>query len=68
MSVQGESFKSEIAWGKIHKILVLKHWVLIYQNSAAANLVPKKVMSGEQLSGFNKLIHEVTERHKILKR
>ena len=68
VSVQGESFKSEIAWKNIHKILKLKNWVLIYQNSAAASLIPKNSMSVEQLSGFNKLIHEVTERHKIIKR
>lgn len=66
VSVQGESFNSELAWKNIHKILELKNWVLIYQNSAVANLVPKKSMRGEQLSDFKKLIHEVTERHKIL--
>ena len=67
INVIGESFKSEIEWKNIYKILELKNWVLIYQNSAVANLVPKKSLNKEQQTAFSKFIKEVAEKHKIPK-
>jgi YcxB-like protein len=50
----GESFNSEMDWTKIHKIVELKNWILIYQNRQIANVIPKESF-GDNLSGFKLL-------------
>ena len=51
----GETFNSEMDWTKIHKILELKDWVLIYQNSQFFNLIPKESFS-DKLDEFKDLV------------
>jgi len=53
--VTGESFKSEMDWMKIYKIVELKSWFLIYQNKRAANLIAKETLRDQQ-GAFKKLI------------
>lgn len=53
--VTGESFKSEMNWEKIYKIVELKSWFLIYQNKSVANLISKTTL-GDQQGAFKKLI------------
>ena len=68
LSVQGESFNSELAWKNIHKILELKNWVLIYQNSAVANLIPLKSFEPNQLASFKTLIKEMSGTYSIARK
>ena len=64
-SIQGDSFNSEMYWAQTHKILELKHWILIYQDQAVANLVPMESFSPDQRISFKKLIQEVSETYNI---
>lgn len=64
-SIQGDSFNSEMYWAKTHNILELKHWILIYQDQAVANLVPMKSFTHDQRISFKKLIQEVSETYNI---
>ena len=40
--IRGESFYMEILWSKIHKVVEMKKWFLIYQNNLSAIIIPKK--------------------------
>ena len=53
--VRGETFTSEMDWSKIHKILELKDWVLIYQSNSTANII-KKEYFGEKIEEFRALV------------
>jgi len=51
----GETFELKIEWDKIHKIMELKKWVLIYPNKKAAFILPKEDF-GERISDFRTLV------------
>lgn len=55
MLIKGESFGSELSWSKVLKVVELKDWILIYQNRAVANAIPKSSFSSEQLVEFRQL-------------
>jgi hypothetical protein len=68
LEVVGESFNSELAWKSIHKILEFNNWVLIYQNSAVANLIPLKSFEPNQLASFKTLIKEMSGTYSIARK
>ncbi len=37
LTISGKSFQSELKWNEVHKITFTKNWILIWQNSLAAN-------------------------------
>lgn len=40
--IRGESFSSQLSWDKVYKVTKLKHWVLIWQNRQAANIISRR--------------------------
>ena len=40
---------ADIPWSKFYKIIELKNWFLIYQNSNHANFIPKKLFDSVQI-------------------
>ncbi|MFZ1685790.1 MAG: YcxB family protein [Flavobacteriales bacterium] len=45
----GESFSMEFAWTKTYKVVELRNWFMIYQNTLSAVLIPKRAFApGEQ--------------------
>lgn len=40
--IRGESFSSQLSWDKVYKVTKLKHWVLIWQNNRAANIISRR--------------------------
>jgi hypothetical protein len=52
--VTGETFKSEMDWSKIYRIVEFKNWILIYQNKLIANIV-KKESFGPDIQHFRDL-------------
>jgi hypothetical protein len=51
----GETFNSDMDWTKIYKVQELKEWILIYQNTQIANLIPKESF-GDNLQEFRELV------------
>lgn len=51
----GETFSEEMDWSEINKVLELKAWMLIYQNTGSAIILPKASF-GKNLNEFKDLI------------
>ena len=60
IKIQGESFYTEVAWKKLFKIDEQTNWFLIYQNTLSAIIIPKKDLSGHQVSEFKKIITSIS--------
>lgn len=39
LAISGESFKVELSWDKVHRIIKTKKWILIFQSRQSANLI-----------------------------
>ena len=59
IKMQGDSFYTVLDWAKIYKVQELKDWVLIYQNSLSAIIIPKKSLTGK-LREFKHLLHSIS--------
>lgn len=57
ISIQGNSFKSEMDWKKTYKVIELKKWILIYQNKLVFNVIPKESF-GSNLQDFKDLVRK----------
>ncbi|GAA4319248.1 hypothetical protein GCM10023149_17850 [Mucilaginibacter gynuensis] len=57
--VTGESFNAEYSWEKTHKVWELNNWILIYQNSRSASVIPKSSFSDTQLWDFKYMVKNV---------
>ena len=55
IKITGETFNSELDWGKTYKIKELKDWILIYENRQIANILPKESF-GEKIKDFRILV------------
>lgn len=55
IKITGETFNSELDWGKTYEIKELKDWILIYQNRQVANVLPKESF-GENIKDFRILV------------
>lgn len=62
----GESFASEMEWQKIHKVLELRDWILIYQSKQVFNVIPKESF-GKNLSDFKSLVRNCNVKSKFRK-
>src|SRR5436190_13973760 len=58
IKIHGDSFYTVLDWGKIYKVQELKDWMLIYQNSLSAIIIPKRSLTGK-LREFKHLLHSV---------
>ena len=56
--MRGESFYTVLDWAKMYKVQELKDWVLIYQNSLSAIIIPKRSLTGN-LREFKHLLHSI---------
>lgn len=66
IKMSGESFNSEMDWLKIYKIQELKNWVLIYQNRAAANIIPKESFD-DKIDDFREMVKKKNIKYKLKK-
>ena len=61
LEISGESFTSKLSWDKFYKVTETKNWILIWQSSRMANVLPKRdVWEGEQQQ-----LKELLMRHKV---
>jgi hypothetical protein len=51
----GETFNQEMDWSEIYKVLELNAWILVYQNTGSAIILPKTSF-GKNLNEFKDLI------------
>jgi hypothetical protein len=57
IKIIGESFSSELDWGKTYKVIERKDWILIYQDKIVANIIPKESF-GDRLEEFKRIVRE----------
>jgi hypothetical protein len=57
--ITGQSFYTELAWARIFKVVELREWYMIYQNSLSAILVPKRAFRGGEESAFRRMVRSV---------
>jgi hypothetical protein len=58
IKMRGDSFYTVLEWAKIYKVQELKDWVLIYQNSLSAVIIPKSSLTGK-LREFKHLLQSI---------
>jgi hypothetical protein len=58
IKMHGDSFYTVLEWAKIYKVQELKDWVLIYQNSLSAIIIPKSSLIGK-LREFKHLLQSI---------
>lgn len=61
LDIKGESFSAQLSWDKIYKVSKTKSWVLIWQNSQIANVIPRRDLWEGQMMGLK----EVLNNHKV---
>jgi hypothetical protein len=66
--VKGESFTSQLTWEKTYKVQELKNWILIYQNKAVFNAIPKRLFSDADLEAFKFIVRNIPGLKVKLKR
>ncbi len=54
--LKGESFYTELTWGKIYKVVELKGWFMIYQNSLSAILISRGSFKTKQIDEFKQIL------------
>lgn len=59
IKIKGDSFYLEIKWHKVFKIVEKGNWFLLYQNSLSAILIPKNVMSDDEVDKFRRILKKV---------
>jgi hypothetical protein len=57
--ITGESFYTELAWARIFKVVELRKWYMIYQNTLSAVLVPKRAFNGKEEAAFRQVVRTV---------
>jgi len=58
IKIHGDSFYTVLDWAKIYKVQELNDWILIYQNSLSAIIIPKRSLTGK-LREFKHLLHSI---------
>ena len=58
IKMHGDSFYTVLEWAKIYKVQELKDWILIYQNSLSAIIIPKRSLTGK-LREFKHLLQSI---------
>ncbi|MCB0503027.1 MAG: YcxB family protein [Bacteroidetes bacterium] len=56
IDIKGETFTAQLYWENIRKVTETKEFILIFQNSLAANIVPKASFNNIQLEQFRSLM------------
>lgn len=67
IKIIGESFSSELDWGKLYKIIERKDWILIYQDKVVSNIIPKESF-GDRFGEFKRIVREKTIKSNLKKK
>lgn len=65
IKVRGDSFYMELLWEKIYKVVELKNWFLIYQNTLSAVIIPKQSLSPEEQQEFVTLLDTIPSNVRV---
>lgn len=63
INVKGESFNSQLTWNKVYRVTETKEWVLIWESSQLAHIVPKRDFRNTDFQLFK----EIVKSHKGIK-
>lgn len=56
MTITGSSFNATLSWNKFYKVSKTKNWVLIWQTSKSANLIPRRDITDNEIGYLKKII------------
>ncbi|MES2629391.1 MAG: YcxB family protein [Bacteroidota bacterium] len=59
IKMRGMSFYTELVWDKLFKVVELKHWYLVYQNTLSAVIIPKSAFKKGEIEQFAELVSAV---------
>lgn len=59
IQITGKFFYLELNWAGLFKVVELRNWFMLYQNSLSAVLVPKRSFKAEQQPEFKELLNAV---------
>ena len=65
LQITGESFTSEMSWNKIYKVTKTKNWLLVWQSSQSANVIPLRLMSSEDLQHLKDIMQKNHAKHNL---
>jgi hypothetical protein len=65
ISLQGDSFNSQLSWDKIYKVTENKSWILIWQNKQVANIIPKRDFNSSELDYFKEIVFKNKTSNKL---
>jgi hypothetical protein len=63
--VTGESFTSQLSWDKIHKVTKTKNWLLIWQSSQMANVIPLQNMFTSELDDLKSILLQKSVKNNL---
>lgn len=55
LAISGESFKVELSWNKVHRIIKTKKWILIFQSRQSANLIELNSCNEEVIKALKEI-------------
>jgi hypothetical protein len=56
IELTGDSFTSKLTWDKVYNVTETKEWLLIWQNSQVANVVPKRDLKEDEIQVFKSIV------------
>ncbi len=59
VKITGQSYYMEVKWKKLFRIEEKPNWFLLYQNNLSAIIIPKKVMTENQIEEFRQILKNV---------
>ena len=63
--ITGESFTSEMTWNKIYKVTKTKNWLLVWQSSQIANVIPLRLVSTENLNQLKDIMQKNNTKNNL---
>ncbi|MBP6698034.1 MAG: YcxB family protein [Flavobacteriales bacterium] len=55
----GDSFYMEVIWAKTFKVVELRNWFMIYQNTMSAIIVPKRSFAPGEADQFRRMVRDI---------
>ena len=64
--VRGHGFAQDLAWGELHRVVETDRFFLFFYNKRCAHVMPKRVLSSDEVAGARTLIAQrIGERARL---
>jgi len=65
LSIKGESFSVQLSWDKIHKVTLLKNWLLVWQSKQLANPIVRRDIGEGQIKELKQFLDRVKVKNNL---